>query len=332
MKWLREQKNPRGKYARWIVGPEALPYEIISQNGFDHIVPDCMSRRPDPSREEETQNDEPYLESHIFALKVEPTNEEWMERIRKEQSADEAIRFGLQQLTDKGEIREGRFKCYKRVHLDNRIIMRRNQIICPNTLRFKIVDTVHKQLGHPGAARTMYVVSENYVWPGTQLYVKDYCNHCSVCLENKASCQPKETLQPYKIEELQPRAVVAFDIAVLPWTRYSNRYFLLIVDIFSKYVELAAMKDQYATTIKDALRRSWVHRHGAFNIAVSDRARNVEVVNEFCHEIGAEKRRSSPEGDGLAERSIQSVKTLIRCLEAERNLPKSVIGQPFCRR
>ena len=95
-----------------------------------------------------------------------------------------------------------------------------------------------------------------------QLYVKDYCSHCSVCLENKASRQAKETLQPYKIEELQPRAAVAFDVAVLPWASYSHRYFLLIVDIFSKYVELAATKDQHATTIKDALRQSWVHRRG----------------------------------------------------------------------
>ena len=174
--------------------------------------------------------------------------------------------------------------------------MRGNQIICANTLRFEVVDTVHEQLGHPGAARTMYVVSKNYVWPGMQLYVKDYCNYCGVCLGNKGSHQQK-TLQPYKTEELQPRAVVASDVAVLPWASYSHWYFLLIVDIFFKYVELAAMKDQHATTIKDALRQSWVHRHGAFhNIAVSDQAKNVngEVVNEFCQEIGAEKRRSSP--------------------------------------
>ena len=174
--------------------------------------------------------------------------------------------------------------------------MRGNQIIGPNTLRFEVVNTVHKQLGHPGAARTMYVVSENYVWPGMQLYVKDYYNHCCVCLENKASRQPKETSQPCKIEELQPRAAVAFDVDVLPCSSYSHRYFLQIVDIFSKYVELAAMKDQHATTIKDALRQSWVHWHGAFNIAVSDQAKNVdgEVVNEFCQEIGAEKWRFHP--------------------------------------
>ena len=70
------------------------------------------------------------------------------------------------------------------------------------------------------------------------------------------------------------------------------------------------MKDQHATTIKDALRHLWVCRPGAFNIAVSDQARNMdgEVVNEFYQEIDAENRRSSPshpEGDGLAERSIQ---------------------------
>ena len=283
MKWLREQKDPRVKYAGWIVEMKALPYEIISQNGLDQIAADCMSYRPDPSREEKIQNNKPYLENHIFTLRVKPTNEKWMERIRKEQSADEAIRFGLQQLTDRGKIREYCFKCYKRVHLDNRVLMRGNQIICANTLRFEVMDTVHEQLGHPGVARTMYMVGKYYVWPGMQLYVKDYCNHCGVCLENKGSRQQK-TLQPYKIEELQPRAVVAFDVAVLPWAGYSHRYFLLIVDIFSKYVELAAMKDQHATTIKDALRQSWVHWHGAFNIAVSDQARNVdgEVVNEFC--------------------------------------------------
>ena len=63
-----------------------------------------------------------------------------------------------------------------------------------------------------------------------QLQVKDYRNYCSVCLENKASHQPNETLQPYKIEELQPRAAVAFVVAALPWVSYSHWYFLLIAN------------------------------------------------------------------------------------------------------
>ena len=50
-----------------------------------------------------------------------------------------------------------------------------------------------------------------------------------------------------------------------------------------------------------------------------------ELVNQLCNEIGAEKRRSSPyhpEGDGQAERSIQTIKTMVRCMVAEKTAEK----------
>ena len=80
------------------------------------------------------------------------------------------------------------------------------------------------------------------------------------------------------------------------------------------------MKDQHATTIKSAIHDAWVHCHGRH--AVSDQAWNVdgEVMNELCEQLGIKKRRSSPyhlEGDGQAERSVQTVKALIRCVCAE---------------
>ena len=82
------------------------------------------------------------------------------------------------------------------------------------------------------------------------------------------------------------------------------------------------MKDQHATTIKSAILDAWVHCHGRPNIAVSDQARNVDgdVINELCEQLGIKKRRSSPyhpKGDGQAERSVQTVQALIRCISAE---------------
>ena len=67
--------------------------------------------------------------------------------------------------------------------------------------------------------------------------------------------------------------------------------------------------------------------HGRVNIVVSDQARNVdrEVINELCEQLGIKKWRSSPyhpEGDGQAERSVQTVKALIRCISAEESVPK----------
>ena len=71
---------------------------------------------------------------------------------------------------------------------------------------------------------------------------------------------------------------------------------------------------------------AWVHRHGRPNIAVSDQARNVdgEVMNELYEQLGIKKRRSfpnHPEGDGQAERSVQTVTAFIRCISAE-GVPK----------
>jgi hypothetical protein len=116
-------------------------------------------------------------------------------------------------------------------------------------------------------------------------------------------------------------------VATLPWATNQYRYFLVMVDLFSKYCEATPLKDQMALTIEKALVDSWIHRHGRPDIAVSDQAKNVDgqVVNDLCNKLGIQKRRSSPyhpEGNGQAERSVQTVKTLIRCVMAEENLPK----------
>ena len=76
------------------------------------------------------------------------------------------------------------------------------------------------------------------------------------------------------------------------------------------------MKNQEASTIKDALINQWIYRHGNPKIAVSDQASNIdgEVVSVLCTELGIEKRRSSPyhpEGDGQAERSVQTAKAIL---------------------
>ena len=230
-------------------------------------------------------------------------------------------------MEETGTIKAGRFKTYKNVRLENDVLVRGKHIITPNTLRHEVTKDFHSKLGHPGAARTLFGVAGEYVWPGMQRYIEEFCANCHNCMENKPKLEKAEPLEYYTLEDLKPRRTVAFDVAVLPWATGQYRYFLLVTDLFSKYVETMAMKDQVANTIRKALMDGWVHRHGKFAIAVSDQAKNVdgEIINQLCKEIGAEKRRSSPyhpEGNGQAERSIQTIKGLVRRIAAERNHEK----------
>ena len=75
-----------------------------------------------------------------------------------------------------------------------------------------------------------------------------------------------------------------------------HRYFLLLVDIFSKYVELYPMPDQESSTIIRGIVDDWIHRHGPPDYMISDQGPNVDgiEVRRTLEKYGIVKNRSSP--------------------------------------
>ena len=44
LQWLRKQKDPRGKYARWLLELESIPYTFVYRRGKDNGGADYLSR------------------------------------------------------------------------------------------------------------------------------------------------------------------------------------------------------------------------------------------------------------------------------------------------
>ena len=63
---------------------------------------------------------------------------------------------------------------------------------------------------------------------------------------------------------------IAVDIASLPTSGDSYRYVLVIVDLFSIYVELVSLEDQSAKSVCRAVRAEWIHRHGLLLRTITD--------------------------------------------------------------
>ena len=193
LKWLRQQKDPRAKYARWIMELEELHYEIIARTGLDHVVPDCLSRVK-LTQDSEMINDNKFNDK-IFSVQLDQMNmEDITIEMKAHQDDDPAIRYALQQLEDAGEIRKGRYKRYNRMKVKDGILMRGEQVVVPNTLRFSVTDIVHRECGHLGTDGTCEWIARKYMWAGMRNFVADFCAHCKICIENKPSRFPQDTI------------------------------------------------------------------------------------------------------------------------------------------
>ena len=67
--------------------------------------------------------------------------------------------------------------------------------------------------------------------------MKAQCRICIVCQKAKPSRQPKEPLCSADYGNAQPGEAVGMDVGTLPWADGDHRYFLLIVDFFSHYID-----------------------------------------------------------------------------------------------
>ena len=91
---------------------------------------------------------------------------------------------------------------------------------------------------HFGQKRTMRLLMRNFYWKSLPQDARKFCSACLVCQRAKASNQPREHLEKFDLTGVGPGDLVAIDIATLPWTDGGFRYFLCMVDMFSRFIEL----------------------------------------------------------------------------------------------
>ena len=103
--WLRNQRDPRNKFARWIQELETFDYQIRYVKGTSNQAADYLSRQT--SELDLVVNDEfECFERHLYLVKDDVLSE----RFRVEQREYVPIAFAIEQLQKGMHIGEGRFK------------------------------------------------------------------------------------------------------------------------------------------------------------------------------------------------------------------------------
>ena len=113
-----------------------------------------------------------------------------------------------------------------------------------------------------------------YFWPQMASQIDEWCKKCKVCQQgrypvpaNSAPLQPITTYRPGKL--------VAMDIVEYPQSARGYHYCVVMVDHFTKWLELFPLRNQNAENVAKKVFGGWILRHGAPEQLHNDQGKNL---------------------------------------------------------
>ena len=107
LQWLKQQRDPKRTYARWLMELQELPFKIGYRPGKDNQVADYLSRKSHMTYDEQVNNEDDF-EDRIFIVNGA---EDLHQRITEGQAHDEVIQKALRELHGKvGRVISGQLK------------------------------------------------------------------------------------------------------------------------------------------------------------------------------------------------------------------------------
>ena len=181
-----------------------------------------------------------------------------------------------------------------------------DRIIVPYSLRPEISHHIRK--GHFGIDKCRARARGAVFWPSINGAIDDMISQGSTYQKHQRSNQ-REPLIPQQVPE-RPWATVAAGIFY-----YKGRGYLLVVDYYSKYPEVARLTSKNSEAVISAMNEMFV-RHGIPERLIADNMPFSSLkFKNFASEWEIEVVTSSPhypKSNGLVERNVQTIKQLLK--------------------
>jgi len=284
LKWLYSRVDAQGRLGRW----QLRLLECDGLEGVEHIkgnentIADGLSRMPE-----------------ILVMDVENRNfsSHELKGMQEKDKEFEKIRNKLQQ--------------------QHGVWTWENRVFIPKVLRGRVLKSYHGVGIHFGIQKTVDVMKPVVYWPRMDQDVKAMIEDCDICKIGKSNPKVHAPLQEFPAPG-RPFQRIAMDFAgPFPETKNGNRYFLVIVDHFSKFVKVFPVHD---CTMENAIRglKKTIFEEGVPEEILTDQGTHFTggSFQNFLKGNQIRHLRTSPyhpQTDGLAERQMRTIKDLVRC-------------------
>lgn len=191
--------------------------------------------------------------------------------------------------------------------VSNGLVLYNDRIVMPQQLRPEILQRIHD--GHQGIVKCRERAKCSVWWPGLSTEIKQMVSTCTHCQESRPS-QKREPLLTTLLPS-RPWERVAADICEL-----NKQNYLVVVDYFSRYIELAHLKNMSSETTVANLKNICA-RWGCPNELVTDNGPQFSgrTFMQFVKDYDIKHITTSPhypQANGEAERAVQTAKHILR--------------------
>ena len=200
-----------------------------------------------------------------------------------------------------------------------------NELVVPLDRR-DLIERVHNSVvGHFGKERTIkLLLKQGHRWKSMRQHVSSFINTCPVCQLRDPMRLQIET-HKFTAGAYRPMEVINIDtIGPLQKDSSDCQYILVIIDCFTRFVELYALPDTAALPCARAL-LNHVGRYGAPMYIRSDRGTQFVngVIAEFIELIGSEAQLAmaySKQDNSIVERANKEVMRHLRAILFDKRM------------
>jgi hypothetical protein len=332
LKWLMSMKMPTGRLARWAIKLQQYDMEIQYRPGRIHSNVDTLSRTT--SKEElEKQIEEletrivqnvSVLDCEILAKPIrkipflpDQLYDQW--KIAQQQDFNTIIQnIGDPKISqDYILLKEILYK-YKEEGMADREDNVQYRLVVPQKFRTDILKEYHdfKLSGHLGVRRTYEQISRKYYWKGMYNDISIYVRNCLECHARKGD--PSELMGRYRPPIVtKPWELVATDfVGPFGITKGGNKYILLFVDYFTRYIEIIPTESNDSKAVATSLISMIITRFGAPEKLMSDCGSHFvsQAIEQTLNILGIKHIKTSPyhhQSNGMVERLAKTIEIML---------------------
>ena len=316
-------KTAASRLQRWSIILSEYDYDLEHISGKDNVIADCLSRLPAPLSPVHEQ----YVVNAVSSYAFDPCELLPIQAcdVAKASKCDRIISLAMSYTLNgwPSQVQDDLvpfLRIKNDLNVEHGCLLWGSRVIIPCQFRGQLLQELHAM--HLGINRMKSVARSIFWWPGLDQDIGNLVATCGECQVN-ANRPTKEDTHHWAY----PNA--PFERVHLDYAEYEEKHFLVLVDAFSKWIDVFELGSSATTTKSIYHLLRFIANFGLPRVLVTDNGPQFvsHEFREFCRQNGIEHQRTPPyhpSSNGQCERMVQELKKALKTRPANVAVPVQV--------